>query len=67
MKCHESVIEKHKASFKVAAKLLGKTAKIIERLETFELPDMDDDKTYILMSGIFTLTNQSIKVLSPAP
>ncbi|GKC72540.1 hypothetical protein Tco_1118423 [Tanacetum coccineum] len=44
MKCHESVIEKREASVKAAAKLLGKTTKIIERLETFELPSMDDDK-----------------------
>ncbi|KAI3812357.1 hypothetical protein L1987_17064 [Smallanthus sonchifolius] len=34
MKCHESVIEKREASVKVAAKLLGKTTKIIERPET---------------------------------
>ncbi|GJZ84520.1 hypothetical protein Tco_0649859 [Tanacetum coccineum] len=44
MKCHESVIEKREASVKAAAKLLGKTTKIIERLETVELPSMDDDK-----------------------
>ncbi|PWA79475.1 hypothetical protein CTI12_AA206060 [Artemisia annua] len=44
MKCHESVIEKREASVKAAAKLLGKTTKIIEWLETFELPSMDDDK-----------------------
>nr|GEY48124.1 hypothetical protein [Tanacetum cinerariifolium] len=30
MKCHESVIEKRKASVRVAAKLLGKTKKILE-------------------------------------
>ncbi|GKA41379.1 phosphoglucosamine mutase [Tanacetum coccineum] len=44
MKCHESMIEKREASVKVAAKLLGKTTKILERLETLELPSMDDDK-----------------------
>ncbi|PWA86993.1 hypothetical protein CTI12_AA083380 [Artemisia annua] len=44
MKCHESVIEKREASVKVAAKLLGKTTKILERLETLELPSMDHDK-----------------------
>ncbi|MFS8030873.1 hypothetical protein Hanom_Chr17g01539191 [Helianthus anomalus] len=44
MKCHESVIEKRGASVKVAAKLLGKTTKIIERLETREVPIMDDEK-----------------------
>ncbi|GJT72235.1 hypothetical protein Tco_1031521 [Tanacetum coccineum] len=44
MKCHESVIEKREASVKAAAKLLGKTTKIIERLATVELPNMDDDK-----------------------
>ncbi|PWA39182.1 hypothetical protein CTI12_AA574400 [Artemisia annua] len=44
MKCHESVIEKRETSVKDAAKLLGKTTKIIERLETIELPSMDDDK-----------------------
>ncbi|GJY79225.1 hypothetical protein Tco_0485026 [Tanacetum coccineum] len=44
MKCHESVIEKREASVKAAAKLLGNTTKIIERLETVELPSMEDDK-----------------------
>ncbi|KAI3785580.1 hypothetical protein L1987_44702 [Smallanthus sonchifolius] len=44
MRCHEMVIEKREASVKVAAKLLGKTTKIIERLETCKLPSMDDDK-----------------------
>ncbi|KAI3774899.1 hypothetical protein L1987_49462 [Smallanthus sonchifolius] len=44
VKCHESVIEKREASVKVAAKLLGKTTKIIERLETCEVPIMDPDK-----------------------
>ncbi|KAL8267178.1 hypothetical protein R6Q59_004522 [Mikania micrantha] len=44
IRCEESVIEKREASVKVAAKLLGKTTKIIERLEKFEVPSMDDDK-----------------------
>ncbi|KAJ0635304.1 hypothetical protein HanOQP8_Chr17g0649361 [Helianthus annuus] len=44
MRCHESVIEKREESVKVAAKLLGKTTKIIERLETCEVPSMDADK-----------------------
>ncbi|KAI3812360.1 hypothetical protein L1987_17067 [Smallanthus sonchifolius] len=44
MRCHESVIEKREASVKVAAKLLGKAMKIIERLETCEVPSMDDGK-----------------------
>lgn len=38
------MIEKREASVRVAAKLLGKTIKIIEQLETLELPSMDDDK-----------------------
>ncbi|KAJ0446486.1 hypothetical protein HanRHA438_Chr17g0799381 [Helianthus annuus] len=42
-RCHESVIEKREASVKVAAKLLGKTTKIIERLET-RVPTIPDDK-----------------------
>ncbi|KAI3713949.1 hypothetical protein L1987_72537 [Smallanthus sonchifolius] len=44
MKCHERVIEKREASVKVAAKLLGKTTNIIGRLDTCEVPSMDDDK-----------------------
>ncbi|XP_076950581.1 uncharacterized protein LOC143623606 [Bidens hawaiensis] len=44
MRCHESVIEKREASVKSAAKLLGKTIKIIERLETRDVPSMDDEK-----------------------
>ncbi|KAD3641914.1 hypothetical protein E3N88_31138 [Mikania micrantha] len=40
----ENVIEKREASVRVAANLLGKTTKIIERLETLEVPSMDDDK-----------------------
>ncbi|GJZ89794.1 hypothetical protein Tco_0661721 [Tanacetum coccineum] len=40
MKCHESVIEKRQASVRAAAELLGKTKKILERLETFELPSL---------------------------
>ncbi|KAI3774898.1 hypothetical protein L1987_49461 [Smallanthus sonchifolius] len=44
VKCHESVIEKTEVSVKVAAKLLGKTTQIIERLETCEVPSMNPDK-----------------------
>ncbi|KAJ0691877.1 hypothetical protein HanPI659440_Chr15g0579791 [Helianthus annuus] len=45
MRCHESVIEKREASVKVAAKLFGKTAKIIEKLEKCDkVPSMDEDK-----------------------
>ncbi|KAJ0825101.1 hypothetical protein HanRHA438_Chr17g0799521 [Helianthus annuus] len=43
-RCYESVIEKREESVKAAAKLLGKTTKIIERLETCEVPSMDDEK-----------------------
>uniref|UniRef100_A0A251S6Y8 Uncharacterized protein n=1 Tax=Helianthus annuus TaxID=4232 RepID=A0A251S6Y8_HELAN len=44
MRCHESVIEKREASVRVAAKLLGKTTKIIEKLEECDkVPSMDDD------------------------
>ncbi|KAL8239604.1 hypothetical protein R6Q59_016171 [Mikania micrantha] len=44
MRCHESVIEKREESVRVAANLLGKTAKIIEKLVRLEVPSMDDDK-----------------------
>ncbi|GJZ11677.1 hypothetical protein Tco_0546436 [Tanacetum coccineum] len=44
MKCHESVIEKREASVEAAAKLLGRTKEIINRLEMRKLPDMDPDK-----------------------
>ncbi|PWA42489.1 hypothetical protein CTI12_AA282680 [Artemisia annua] len=44
MKCQESVIGKREASVKVAARLLGNTTKIIERLDKLELPSMDPDK-----------------------
>ncbi|KAD3641923.1 hypothetical protein E3N88_31147 [Mikania micrantha] len=44
MRCQESVIEKREASVKVAARLLGKTRKIIERLEARDIPSMDDEK-----------------------
>ncbi|XP_076928092.1 uncharacterized protein LOC143591922 [Bidens hawaiensis] len=43
-KCQESVIEKREASVKAAAELLGKTTKIIQRLETCDLPSMNPDK-----------------------
>ena len=44
MKCQESVIGKREASVKVAARLLGNTTKIIERLDKLEMPSMDPDK-----------------------
>ncbi|KAJ0453911.1 hypothetical protein HanIR_Chr15g0734391 [Helianthus annuus] len=45
LRCHESVIEKREASVRVAAKLLGKTTKIIEKLEGCDkVPSMDEDK-----------------------
>ncbi|KAL4580634.1 hypothetical protein LXL04_016834 [Taraxacum kok-saghyz] len=44
MKCHESAIEKRETSVEVAAKLLGRTTKIIEKLATHELPSIDPDK-----------------------
>ncbi|KAK9052635.1 hypothetical protein SSX86_029265 [Deinandra increscens subsp. villosa] len=44
MRCHETVIEKRAASVRVAANLLGKTTKIIERLEALEIPSIDEDK-----------------------
>ncbi|KAF5763041.1 hypothetical protein HanRHA438_Chr15g0688121 [Helianthus annuus] len=44
-RCHENVIEKREASVRVAAKLLGKTTKIIEKLEECDkVPSMDEDK-----------------------
>ncbi|KAM0027171.1 hypothetical protein Hdeb2414_s0020g00566391 [Helianthus debilis subsp. tardiflorus] len=44
MRCHESTIEKREASVLAAIDLLGHTTKIIKRLETRELPNMDPDK-----------------------
>ncbi|KAJ0691870.1 hypothetical protein HanPI659440_Chr15g0579721 [Helianthus annuus] len=45
LRCHESVIEKREESVRVAAKLLGKTTKIIEKLEGCDkVPSMDEDK-----------------------
>ncbi|KAD3641920.1 hypothetical protein R6Q59_004523 [Mikania micrantha] len=44
MRCQESVIEKREASVKVAARLLGNTRKIIERLEASDIPSMEDEK-----------------------
>ncbi|KAD6454443.1 hypothetical protein E3N88_09149 [Mikania micrantha] len=43
-RCQENVIEKREASVMVAARLLGKTRKIIERLEARDIPSMDDEK-----------------------
>nr|GEX12514.1 ribonuclease H-like domain-containing protein [Tanacetum cinerariifolium] len=59
MKCHETVIEKREASVKAAAELLGKTKKILERLETLELPSMDDDKMAYIDEWVLHF-NQSI-------
>ncbi|CAH1419629.1 unnamed protein product [Lactuca virosa] len=44
IKCHESAIEKREASVEAAAKLLGRTTKIIKSLETYELPSIHRDK-----------------------
>ncbi|CAI9269300.1 unnamed protein product [Lactuca saligna] len=44
MKCHETAIEKREASVEAAAKLLGRTTEIIKRLETYELPNIHQDK-----------------------
>ncbi|CAH1414755.1 unnamed protein product [Lactuca virosa] len=44
MKCHESAIEKREASVEAAAKLLGRTTKIIKRLEMHQLPNIDHEK-----------------------
>ncbi|KAJ9536284.1 hypothetical protein OSB04_un000530 [Centaurea solstitialis] len=41
MKCHEDAIEKREASVQVAAKLLGSTMKIIEKLQLCEVPTLD--------------------------
>ncbi|GJR16227.1 hypothetical protein Tco_0798879 [Tanacetum coccineum] len=41
MKCHESTIEKREASVEAAAKLLGRSMKIIKKLDARQLPIMD--------------------------
>ncbi|MFS7944213.1 hypothetical protein Hanom_Chr06g00509401 [Helianthus anomalus] len=43
MRCHESAIEKGEASVAAAINLLGRTSKIIEKLERY-VPSMDQDK-----------------------
>ncbi|MFS7944225.1 hypothetical protein Hanom_Chr06g00509551 [Helianthus anomalus] len=43
MRCHESAIEKPKASVAATIGLLGRTSKIIEKLERHVL-NMDQDK-----------------------
>ncbi|KAJ9549477.1 hypothetical protein OSB04_022020 [Centaurea solstitialis] len=44
MKCHEDAIEKREASVRDAAKLLGSTKKIIEKLQSCEIPTLDTDQ-----------------------
>ncbi|KAK9076272.1 hypothetical protein SSX86_004605 [Deinandra increscens subsp. villosa] len=44
MKCRDSAIEKREASVLAAIDLLGRTTKIIKKLETHELPNMDPEK-----------------------
>ncbi|KAM0059036.1 hypothetical protein Hdeb2414_s0005g00176991 [Helianthus debilis subsp. tardiflorus] len=41
MKCHGSTIEEREASVRAAAKILGNTKKIIERLQARELPSLE--------------------------
>ncbi|KAI3812361.1 hypothetical protein L1987_17068 [Smallanthus sonchifolius] len=66
MRCNESVIEKREASVIVAAKLLGKTTKILERLETCDkVPSMDEDKMAYIDEWRLYL-KQSIPVTSIA-
>ncbi|MFS7944228.1 hypothetical protein Hanom_Chr06g00509591 [Helianthus anomalus] len=43
MRCHESAIEKREASVAAAVDLLGRTTKIIEKLER-HVTNMDQDK-----------------------
>ncbi|KAJ9549512.1 LOW QUALITY PROTEIN: hypothetical protein OSB04_022055 [Centaurea solstitialis] len=44
MKCHEDAIEKREASVQAAAKLLGSTKKIIEKLQSCEVPTLDPEE-----------------------
>ncbi|KAJ9549880.1 hypothetical protein OSB04_022423 [Centaurea solstitialis] len=44
MKCHDQAIEKREASVRAAAKLLGSTKKIIEKLQMCEVPSLDRDQ-----------------------
>ncbi|KAJ9550027.1 hypothetical protein OSB04_022570 [Centaurea solstitialis] len=44
MKCHESAIEKREASVEAAAKLLGSTKRIVEKLHVCEVPSLDPEQ-----------------------
>ncbi|KAI3714109.1 hypothetical protein L1987_72699 [Smallanthus sonchifolius] len=44
MKCHGSKIEEREASVRAAAMILGSAKKIIERLQTCELPSLEPDQ-----------------------
>ncbi|KAK1437912.1 hypothetical protein QVD17_03712 [Tagetes erecta] len=44
MKCQGSTIEQREASVQTAAKILGNTKKIIERLQVCELPSLEPDQ-----------------------
>ncbi|KAJ9549514.1 hypothetical protein OSB04_022057 [Centaurea solstitialis] len=44
MKCHEDAIEKREASVQAVAKLLGSTKKIIEKLQSCEVPTLDPEQ-----------------------
>ncbi|KAJ9550032.1 hypothetical protein OSB04_022575 [Centaurea solstitialis] len=44
MKCHEDAIEKREASVQSAAKLLGSTKKILEKIQLCEVPTLDPDQ-----------------------
>ncbi|KAJ9549885.1 hypothetical protein OSB04_022428 [Centaurea solstitialis] len=44
MKCHEDAIEKREASVQFAAKLLGSTKKIIEKIQLCDIPTLDPDQ-----------------------
>nr|XP_043612037.1 uncharacterized protein LOC122583726 [Erigeron canadensis] len=48
MKCHHDAIEKRRDSIQIAARLLGKSKKILEILEDRQLPNLDiDSMAYI--------------------
>ncbi|KAJ9550029.1 hypothetical protein OSB04_022572 [Centaurea solstitialis] len=44
MKCHDDAIEKREASVRAAAKLLGSTKKILEKLHACEVPRLDPEQ-----------------------
>ncbi|KAD3642058.1 hypothetical protein E3N88_31282 [Mikania micrantha] len=44
MKCHGSTIEERETSVRDAAKILGSTKKIIEKLQVHELPNLEPNK-----------------------